>query len=164
MERDAKRMLLEYNKETKRLDDLYRCAAKQCGISECAFWILYTLRAEERQFTQAEICEFLIEPKQTVHSALKKLEAEGYLARTSSANLRSKHVALTEKGEQFARTWIDRVPEAETAALGAMPVSYTHLRAHETGAMPEEECAAFVRGLHLFCRLLEEGFRENGAI
>ena len=42
MERDAKRMLLEYNKETKRLDDLYRCAAKQCGISECAFWILYT--------------------------------------------------------------------------------------------------------------------------
>ena len=56
MEQDAKRMLLEYNKETKRLDDLYRCAAKQCGISECAFWILYTLRAKERQFTQAEIC------------------------------------------------------------------------------------------------------------
>ena len=109
----------------------------------------YTRCGQERQFTQAEICEFLIEPKQTVHSALKKLEAEGYLARTSSADLRSKHVALTEKGEQFARTWIDRVPEAETAALGAMP---------------EEECAAFVRGLHLFCRLLEEGFRENGAI
>ena len=40
-------------------------------------------------------------------------------------------MALTEKGEQFARTWIDRVPEAETAALGAMP---------------EEEGAAFVRG------------------
>ena len=70
-------------------------------------------------------------------------------ARRSSADLRSKYVALTEKGGQFARTWIDRVPEAETAALGAMP---------------EEECAAFVRGLHLFCRLLEEGFRENGAI
>ena len=33
MERDAKRMLLEYNKETKRLDDLYRCAAKQCIAS-----------------------------------------------------------------------------------------------------------------------------------
>ena len=42
MERDAKRMLLEYNKETKRLDDLYRCAAKQCGISECAFWMVFT--------------------------------------------------------------------------------------------------------------------------
>ena len=100
MEQDAKRMLLEYNRETKRLDDLYRCAVKQCGISECAFWILYTLRAEERQFTQAEICECLIEPKQTVHSALKKLEAEGYHARTSGADLRSKRVALTEKYSQ----------------------------------------------------------------
>ena len=118
MEQDAKRMLLEYNKETKRLDDLYRCAAKQCGISECAFWILYTLRAEERQFTQAEICEFLIEPKQTVHSALKKLEAEGYLARTSGADLRSKRVALTEKGEQFARAW-DR-PRARGRGRGAL--------------------------------------------
>ena len=146
---DEKRMLLEYNKETKRLDDLYRCAAKQCGISECAFWILYTLRAEERQFTQAEICEFLIEPKQTVHSALKKLEAEGYLARTSGADLRSKRVALTEKGEQFTRAWIDRVPEAEAAALCAMP---------------EAERAAFVRGLHSFCRLLEERLRESKAI
>ena len=58
-------------------------------------------------------------------------------------------MALTEKGEQFARAWIDRVPEAEAAALCAMP---------------EAERAAFVRGLHLFCRLLEEGFRENGAI
>ena len=149
MDRNAYQMLIAFNRETKKLDDVYRSAAKSCGISECAFWILYTLRVEEKSFTQAEICEFLIEPKQTVHSALKKLEAKGYLARTSSADLRSKHVALTEKGEQFARTWIDRVPEAETAALGAMP---------------EEECAAFVRGLHLFCRLLEEGFRENGAI
>ena len=106
-------------------------------------------RAEERQFTQAEICEFLIEPKQTVHSALKKLEAEGYLARTSGADLRSKRVALTEKGEQFARAWIDRVLEAEAAALCAMP---------------EAERAAFVRGLHSFCRLLEERLRESKAI
>ena len=120
MERDAKRMLLEYNKETKRLDDLYRCAAKQCGISECAFWILYTLRAEERQFTQAEICEFLIEPKQTVNSALKKLEAEGYLTLSAGADQRSKRVCLTEKGERFVKAHIDRVPEAEAAALGAM--------------------------------------------
>ena len=86
MERDAKRMLLEYNKETKRLDDLYRCAAKQCGISECAFWILYTLRAEERQFTQAEICEFLIEPKQTVHSALKNWRP-GVISRGRAARI-----------------------------------------------------------------------------
>ena len=149
MDRNAYQMLIAFNRETKKLDDVYRSAAKSCGISECAFWILYTLRVEEKSFTQAEICEFLIEPKQTVHSALKKLEAEGYLARTSSADLRSKCVALTEKGEQFARAWIDRVLEAEAAALCAMP---------------EGERAAFVRGLHSFCRLLEERLRESKAI
>lgn len=70
--------------------------------------------------TQAEICEFLIEPKQTVNSALKKLEAEGYLTLSAGADQRSKRVCLTEKGERFVKAHVDRVPEAEAAALGAM--------------------------------------------
>ena len=73
------RALLAYNWETKLLDDVYRSAVKKCGLPECAFWILYTLRMEPDSFTQARICEFLREPKQTVNSALKKLEAGGYL-------------------------------------------------------------------------------------
>ena len=120
MDRNAYQMLIAFNRETKKLDDVYRSAAKSCGISECAFWILYTLRVEEKSFTQAEICEFLIEPKQTVNSALKKLEAEGYLILSAGADQRSKHVCLTEKGERFVKAHVDRVPEAEAAALGAM--------------------------------------------
>ena len=112
--------LMAYNVEMKKLDDLYRGAAKHCGMAECAFWILYTLRVEEKPFTQAEICEFLIEPKQTVNSALKKLEAEGYLTLSAGADQRSKRVCLTEKGERFVKAHVDRVPEAEAAALGAM--------------------------------------------
>lgn len=84
------RALLAYNWETKLLDDVYRSAVKKCGLPECAFWILYTLRMEPDSFTQARICEFLREPKQTVNSALKKLEAGGYLtlspAQTSAAS------------------------------------------------------------------------------
>ena len=120
MDRNAYQMLIAFNRETKKLDDVYRSAAKSCGISECAFWILYTLRVEEKPFTQAEICEFLIEPKQTVNSALKKLVAEGYLALSSGADQRSKLVRLTPKGEQLARARVDRIPEAEAAALRAM--------------------------------------------
>lgn len=121
MDRNAYQMLIAFNRATKKLDDAYRSAAKSCGISECAFWILYTLRVEEKSFTQAEICEFLIEPKQTVNSALKKLEAEGYLTLSAGADQRSKRVCLTEKGERFVKAHVDRVPEAEAAALGAMP-------------------------------------------
>lgn len=53
MDRNAYQMLIAFNRETKKLDDVYRSAAKSCGISECAFWILYTLRVEEKSFTQA---------------------------------------------------------------------------------------------------------------
>ena len=120
MDRNAYQMLIAFNRETKKLDDVYRSAAKSCGISECAFWILYTLRVEEKSFTQAEICEFLIEPKQTVNSALNKLEAEGCLTLSAGADQRSKRVCLTEKGERFVKAHVDRVPEAEAAALGAM--------------------------------------------
>ena len=96
------RTLVAFNREMKKLDDIYRSAAKECGMAECAFWILYTLRVEEKSFTQAELCEFLAEPKQTVNSALKKLVAEGYLALSSGADQRSKLVQLTPKGEQLA--------------------------------------------------------------
>ena len=112
--------LMAYNREVKRLDDIYRGAAKTCGMAECAFWILYTLRVEDKYFTQAEICEFLAEPKQTVNSALKKLVAEGYLTLSAGTDQRSKHVRLTPKGEQLARERVDRIPEAEAAALRAM--------------------------------------------
>lgn len=120
MNRVFDQALMAYNKETKKLDDLYRSAAKNCGMAECAFWILYTLRVEEKSFTQAEICEFLVEPKQTVNSALKKLVAEGYLALSAGTDQRSKLVRLTPKGEQLARERVDRIPEAEAAALRAM--------------------------------------------
>ena len=120
MDEHAYRRLREYNDSLKAIDDTYRAAARRFRLPECAFWILYTLRVEEKPFTQAEICEFLIEPKQTVNSALKKLEAEGYLTLSAGADQRSKRVCLTEKGERFVKAHVDRVPEAEAAALGAM--------------------------------------------
>ena len=47
MNRVFDQALMAYNKETKKLDDLYRSAAKTCGMAECAFWILYTLRGKK---------------------------------------------------------------------------------------------------------------------
>ena len=120
MDAISQQMLLAFNAAMKHVDDVYRRAVRQYGLSECAFWILYTLRVEEKSFTQAEICEFLVEPKQTVNSALKKLVAEGYLALSAGTDQRSKLVRLTPKGEQLARERVDCIPEAEAAALRAM--------------------------------------------
>ena len=110
----------EYNNLYRLGNELYHNVAVRMGLSDSAFWILYTLRVEEKSFTQAEICEFLVEPKQTVNSALKKLVAEGYLALSAGTDQRSKLVRLTPKGDQLARERVDRIPEAEAAALRAM--------------------------------------------
>ena len=146
MNRVFDQALMAYNKETKKLDDLYRSAAKNCGMAECAFWILYTLRVEEKSFTQAEICEFLVEPKQTVNSALKKLVAEGYLALSAGTDQRSKLVRLTPKGEQLARERVDRIPEAEAEALRRMT---------------PEECERFIQLMARFRTLFEAVLRET---
>lgn len=119
MDAISQQMLLTFNAAMKHVDDVYRRAVRQYGLSECAFWILYTLRVE-RPYTQAGLCKLLHEPKQTVNSALKKLEAEGFLVLSAGDDQRSKRVRLTEKGEQLARTCADRVAEAEARAIGSM--------------------------------------------
>lgn len=112
--------LLAYNREMKTLDDLYRTAARRCGLGECAFWVLYTLRFEKTAFTQADICEFLVEPKQTVNSALKKLVSAGLLTLRTGTDLRSKQILVTEEGDKFCKVHVDPVLEAEAGSLLAM--------------------------------------------
>ena len=145
MDAISRQMLLAFNAAMKHVDDVYRRAVRQCGLSECAFWILYTLRVE-RPYTQAGICEFLHEPKQTVNSALKKLEAEGFLSLSAGDDQRSKRVRLTEKGRQLAKDNADRVAEAEARAIGSMS--------------PDDR-AALIRLTELYGRLLSEQLQTN---
>ena len=121
MDSYAKAKLAQYNKSFKAIDETYRNAAKQFGMSECAFWIIYTLRTEEAPLTQSEICSFQYQPKQTVNSALKKLESEGLICFFVGADRRSKNIALTEKGLRLAKNTVDIFAESEADALLAMP-------------------------------------------
>ena len=98
-----------YNENTL----LYHRLARACGLPDCAFWLLYTLRSEEAPLTQTQLSEQLSLPKQTVNSALKKLvEADG--------NLKNKRVCLTEAGEAFLRRTVDRVFGVESAAAARL--------------------------------------------
>lgn len=111
------RRFWEYNSIIKENDELYRHAAKASGLSECAFWILYALRADGEKLTQSDICNSLYQPKQTVNSALKKLENEGYIALLHAGDQRGKPIHLTEKGLLLAARTVDRVIGFEHAAL-----------------------------------------------
>ena len=112
--------LAAYNGIIKENDELYRDAAKALGLPDCAFWILYSLRAEEGPLTQGGLCHILYQPKQTVNSALKKLEHDGYLCLTEGQDRRSKQIRLTPEGERLAAQTVDRVIALELRALCGM--------------------------------------------
>ena len=112
--------LTAYNELYKEQDDLYRAAARGFGLSDCAFWVLYALREAERPMTQSDVCAAVYQPKQTVHSALKKLIGEGFLRLTEGRDRRSKYLVLTERGEALVRRTVDPVMAAETAAMDTL--------------------------------------------
>ena len=59
--------------------------------------------------------------KQTVHSALKSLEREGYVClQPDTRDRRSKRIVLREKGEQYLREQLLPLFRAEEEAFAAM--------------------------------------------
>lgn len=111
--------LAEYNSMIKEHENLYRQIAKRFGLSECAFWILYSLRETDVAVTQSELCFALSQPKQTINTALKKLEDAQIIELLSEKDKRRKQIQLTEKGEQFARQTVDLVIQLENKAFDA---------------------------------------------
>ena len=69
--------LSEYNSIIKENEGIYHRVAKKNGLSNGAFWILYMMCEEEGNLTQSTVCDTFYQPKQTVNSALKKLEQQG---------------------------------------------------------------------------------------
>ena len=119
----AERQLSEYNHVYKENTAIYRDLSVRMGMTESTFWILYTLRVEEAPVTQSDMCAILGYPKQTVNSALKKLEQEGLLTlsggrgRSGLVGRFIGQLGLTETGMKLAEQTIDFVIEAEQRAL-----------------------------------------------
>ncbi len=109
--------LNEFNNILKENEGIYRDIARVVGLSDSTFWILYALRDVNSGLTQSEICNELYQPKQTINSALKKMEVEGYIELSSTADRRKKQVYLTEQGVELAMKTVDLVILAERNAL-----------------------------------------------
>lgn len=116
---NARKKLYEYNNVLKSVDESYRNVAKRYGLSEASFWTLYTLRMEQGNITQSDVCNVLYQPKQTVNSALKKLESKGYIMLTP-AGAHTKNISFTESGIKLCEQTVDKVIEAECEALKEM--------------------------------------------
>lgn len=112
--------LLEYNTIFKENDVIYRRMAAQFGLSDSAFWILYCLRESATPLTQKQLCESIYMSKQTINSALKSLERNGFITLATGKDRRSKFLVLTEAGQELAARTVDLVIEQEQLAIASM--------------------------------------------
>lgn len=114
------KQLRRFNRLVGETDAVYHELANRLGLSDSAFQILYTLRSEDGACPLRDICAFSGLTKQTVNSALRKLEAEGIVT-TESSGARHKTVTLTPKGAELAEKTVAKVIEIENEILGSWP-------------------------------------------
>lgn len=103
----------EFNKLWMKCDILYYSVAMKLGLSGAAFWILYVLQDTQHIHCQSDICDTASMSRQTIHSAMKKLENDGFLMLERIDGKKGKSIHLTEKGRQFVQKYIAPVRAAE---------------------------------------------------
>ena len=109
----------EFNRLNKAISELYHDISLQMGISDSVFDIFYAIIALGDGCCQKDICDYAFTSKQTIHSAIHKLEKEGFLCLKSGKG-REMHIFLTSKGERFIEEKIAPVIVMENKTCSRM--------------------------------------------
>lgn len=108
--------ITEINRMYKREEELYRRLARRSGLSDAAFWVLYSIETAPGPVTQTDIGSTLMLSKQTINSSLKQLEQSGYICLTGGPG-RKKYLQLTERGQDLSGRAIRPALEVERQAF-----------------------------------------------
>lgn len=121
MDEGISRELRRYNYLVGETEAIYHELSLRMGLSDSAMQILYTICdcGGDRCPLQT-ICRYTSLSKQTVNSALRRLEAQGVLY-LQQAGGKAKTVCLTEAGKQLAQRTALRLIAMENQVLGAWP-------------------------------------------
>ena len=98
------------------INAVYREASSALGISDSVMQILYTICNYGDSCLLGDILRMTGLPKQTVNSALRKLEGEG-IVYLRSAEKKKKSVHLTEKGKSLASATVLWLMEMENTVF-----------------------------------------------
>ena len=97
-----------FNYLSFEIDSAYHDAAVKMGLSDSAMLVLYAICAGGEACPLSDIPRLSGVSKQTINSALRKLEAEG-LVYLKAGGGRKKLVCLTGRGGQVAERTVARV-------------------------------------------------------
>ena len=98
------------------LDHIYHQASLKFSLSDSTFALLYTICCEGDGLGITELVRLSGMPKQTVNSALRKMEADGLISLTGTDG-KKKAVHLTEKGTKLSEESVIRVIGIENDIL-----------------------------------------------
>ena len=100
------------------IDALYHHASLKLGLTDSASRVLYTIYDNGESCLLGDIYKQSGVSKQTVNSAIRKLENEGiiYLEQHSG---KAKKVVLTVAGKEYVQKTVARLFDAETAAFSS---------------------------------------------
>lgn len=105
-----------FNYLMSETDAAYHEAALKLGMSDSVMQIFYIICNAGDSCLLSDICKLSGTSKQTINSALRRLEAEGtiYLENVSG---KKKRVCLTDSGKKLAESTVVRLIEIENSIL-----------------------------------------------
>lgn len=112
MNTHSSRELRRYNYLAGEIEAAYHEMSLKLGLSDSAMMILYAICDRGDSCLLRDICRQFGISKQTVNSALRKLEAEGVIY-LESADAKNKRICLTEKGKRLADQTARQIIETE---------------------------------------------------
>ena len=125
MARSAQNSLREQSRQMDCLynetDRLYNGFARSCGLSECAYWVMYEIEVSSGSASLRGMAEAFSLSKQTLSSAVKSLEAKGLIDLSFEEGSRKNKVAsFTEAGRAFSRSRIAPACAAVSRGFGSL--------------------------------------------
>ncbi len=141
MEKSSLSSLKRYNHLVGEIDAVYHEASLKLGMSDSVSKILYTICNVGSSCLLHDICKQTGLSKQTVHSAIRNLEAKEMVT-LELVGGKAKKVCLTEKGEIFAQKTARRLIDMENSILSSWPKEdvQTYLELTERFLVDLKEC------------------------
>lgn len=110
--------LRHLNRLNAEMDATYHLLARKLGLSDSVTRIFYILYQSNAPCPLRVVCQAAALPKQTIHSALRKMEADN-LIRMVSTGGRSRAVCLTPQGQIVAERTAGQMIHFENEVLAS---------------------------------------------
>lgn len=109
-------MVHKINHLSNDLDSIYHSAARLLGVNDSILFVLYTLYEKGDGCLLQDVCRESYISKQTVNSAIRKLEQDGIIFLEQYKG-KAKKVRITPIGQEYISKTAKRLFEAECGAF-----------------------------------------------